>query len=337
MFKSILLRWPTGLLLASLLCGLSWHVSAEDFESLRLNQLQLVGTHNSYHLQTEGTNGQSKAAFAGWDYSHAPLDDQLDRGVRSLALDLHYTGSEFEVFHLPKVDEGTSCRNLAEALQQVRTWSANHPRHIPLIVFFELKEEGTRFDPRLRKVDAQGLETLDDLITTTFSPTEMITPSDVQGDSKTLQEAIETHGWPALGEARGRVIFVLNEKGAVRSLYQKDRTESGCPMFVRSDPSRPDAAFVVVGNPKIEVIRKLLDKGYLVRTRSDSGLKEGRAGDTARRYKALEGGAHIITTDFPPGEEAPATGYVVQIPTGTAARVNPVSGPANLRGKGISE
>lgn len=334
MFRSI----SPGLLIACLLSVLSWHVSAEDFESLRLNQVQLVGTHNSYHLQADDAKGQSKAVFAGWDYSHAPLDVQLDRGVRSLAFDLHYTGSEFEVFHLPKVDEGTSCRNLAKALQQVRTWSENHPRHIPLIVFFELKEEGIRFDSRLKKVDAQGLETLDDLITTTFSPTEMITPSDVQGKSRTLRQAIETKGWPTLGEARGRVIFVLNEKGSVRKLYQQgDNSRSERPMFVRSDPSRPDAAFVVVGAPEIEAIRTLLDKGYLVRSRSDSGLKEGRAGDTTRRDVALNGGAHIITTDFPPGEEDPTTDYVVQIPTGTAARVNPIAGPANLRGQGIPE
>lgn len=330
--------WLSCLLIACLLSASSCHVLAQDFESLRLNQLQLVGTHNSYHQRPDSPRGQSKATLAEWDYSHAPLNVQLDRGVRSLALDLHYTGDDFEVFHLPKVDEGTSCTNLAEALQQVRNWSDNHPRHIPVVVFFEMKEEGTRFDSRLKVVDAPGFEKLDRLITTIFAPTEMITPSNVQGESPTLREAIETRGWPTLGESRGRVLFVLNEKGKIRNLYQQGTdTSPARPMFVRSDPSRSDAAFTVVGNPKIEAIRELLDSGYLVRARADSGLKEGRVGDTTRRENALQGGANIVTTDFPPGEADPKTGYVVQIPTVTAARVNPISGPATLQGKAVPE
>ncbi len=330
--------WISCLLIACLLSASPWHVFAEEFESLRLNQLQMVGTHNSYHQRQESPQGHSKAILAEWNYSHAPLEVQLDRGVRSLALDLHYTGDDFEVFHLPKVDEGTSCRNLAEALQQVRNWSAKHPRHVPLVVFLEIKEEGTRFDSRLKAVDTQGFEKLDRLITTIFAPAEMITPSNVQGELPTLREAIETRGWPTLAESRGRVIFVLNEKGKIRNLYQQDAEASPArPIFVRSDASRSDAAFTVVGNAKIEAIRELLDMGYVVRTRADSGLKEGRLGDTARRENAMQSGANIVTTDFPSGEADSKTGYVVQFPTGTAARVNPVSGPANLRGKAIPE
>ena len=56
--------------------------------SLRLNQIQVIGTHNSYHLRPPA--GMLKAAIAhrkdakDWDYSRQPLDQQLDHGCAQL-------------------------------------------------------------------------------------------------------------------------------------------------------------------------------------------------------------------------------------------------------------
>ena len=72
---------------------------------LRINQLQALGTQNSYHLRPPG-----EAVAPEWDYAHAPLDRQLDEGVRQLELDVHYApDGRFHVFNLPHRDENTTC------------------------------------------------------------------------------------------------------------------------------------------------------------------------------------------------------------------------------------
>ena len=62
-------------------------------EDLRINQLQFVGSHNSYKLKMN-----SVVFVALWaldskiaqslDYSHIPIDAQLDLGIRKLELEL---------------------------------------------------------------------------------------------------------------------------------------------------------------------------------------------------------------------------------------------------------
>ena len=127
-------------------------------DELRINQLQTIGTHNSYHIRIPG---KSKREVPEWNYNHAPLDVQLDRGVRSFELDLHYKDGEFEVFHVPLLDEGTTCRKLSDALATVRKWSDAHPTHVPISFLFELKKEGPGLDRRIREVDAEGFDRLD--------------------------------------------------------------------------------------------------------------------------------------------------------------------------------
>lgn len=66
-----------------------------NHSEIRMNQIQVVGTHNSYHREINITT--ERAAFEEFHdneknlyYSHADLDLQLDQqSVRSLELDLH--------------------------------------------------------------------------------------------------------------------------------------------------------------------------------------------------------------------------------------------------------
>ncbi|HEV3137308.1 MAG TPA: Ca2+-dependent phosphoinositide-specific phospholipase C, partial [Pirellulales bacterium] len=98
--------------MATLACGRGNFLAADGLESvedLRINQLQFIGTHNSYHVRAPSKSGRE---VREWNYSHAPLDVQLDRGVRSFELDLHDRDGVFEVFHVPILDEGTTCRKL---------------------------------------------------------------------------------------------------------------------------------------------------------------------------------------------------------------------------------
>ena len=327
-----------GLLSMLPLVGGGGHARADErtaaVDALRLHQVQVIGTHNSYHVRKQPANGRA----GDWNYSHAPLDVQLDRGVRSLELDLHWKNGEFEVFHVPLVDEGTTCRSLADALATVRKWSDAHPRHVPISFLFELKKEGPGLDKRIKEVDSAGLDQLDNLLKEAFPPARRIAPDDVRAGAATLRAAVEQHGWPKLSDVRGKVFFILHDNGAKRELYVRDHPSlSGRAMFVRSDPERDDAAALVLDNPRDDEIGRLAKAGYLIRTRADADLRAPLAANNARRDAALASGAHILSTDFPHGEPQAETGYVVEFSADAPARVNPVNAPPELAGQLVGE
>jgi hypothetical protein len=319
-------------------CSLSALARAADstaFDDVRLNQLQYIGTHNSYHIRDAA---KSKRGVAEWNYSHAPLDVQLDRGVRSFELDLHYRNGEFEVFHVPLLDEGTTCRRLADALATVRRWSEAHPRHVPISFLFELKKEGPRLDRRIKHVDAAGFDRLDKVLREGIPAEQRLEPDQVRGKAATLRAAIESTGWPTLAASRGKVFFILHHDGDKRDLYTHDHASfRGRVMFVRSDPQRDDAATLVLDNPRDAEIPQLARAGFFIRTRADAGLNAASPGQPARRDAALASGAHILSTDFPAGEPQAEHGYVVEFPDAAGARVNPVNGPEALRGHIVPE
>ncbi len=326
-------RWFLTLLVV--LAAPSLVSAKEPATDLRMNQLQVIGTHNSYHVREKPVKS---GRASEWNYSHPPLDVQLDRGVRSFELDLHWRGGEFFVFHVPILDEGTTCRTLVDALATVRTWSAAHPNHVPISFLFELKKEGPGLDKRIKHVNAAGFDQLDEVLRAGFAAGQIITPDVVRGESQTLRDAVTTHGWPALDASRGKVLFILHDDGQQREVYSQDHpSQRGRVMFVRSDPSRDDAATLVLDNPNDPNIPRLAKAGYFIRTRADSGLRTASPSQPARRYAALASGAHILSTDFPPGQPDPATDYVVEFENHAPARVSPVNGPEDTRGKTFEE
>ena len=62
-------------------------------DALRINQIQVIGTHNSYHMgfapsATRLMQSEAPQALAAIDYSHPALTRQLDDGVRQIELDV---------------------------------------------------------------------------------------------------------------------------------------------------------------------------------------------------------------------------------------------------------
>ncbi|HEV8067173.1 MAG TPA: Ca2+-dependent phosphoinositide-specific phospholipase C [Planctomycetaceae bacterium] len=302
-----------------------------DVEQVRINQLQFIGTHNSYHVRDPAKPNKN---FPDWNYSHAPLDVELERGVRSFELDLQYRKGEFQVFHVATLDEGSTCRTLKEGLETVRKWSDAHPRHLPISFLFELKQEGPRFDSTITIPDRAALDQLDGVLRSVFPPERTITPDDVRGSAATLREAVQKSGWPTLAAARGKVFYILHDEKIERELYTRDHPSlRGRVMFVRSDESREDAAALVMDNPRDKDIPRLVKAGYFIRTRADSGLRTKGPRPLARRDAAFASGAQIVSTDFPSGEAQNATGFVVEFEHAAPARINPINGPEGLRGQ----
>jgi hypothetical protein len=231
--------------------------------------------------------------------------------------------------HVPQYDTGTTCPTFVEGLRTVRAWSEQHPGHVPVIILVELKDEPIeQVTVPILPFDKAALAQLDDEIRSVFDADQLLEPDDVRGDAVTLSGAIRTKGWPSLDEARGEVMLVLHARGLHAELYTGGQPSlEGRAMFLESQEGKPYASVFIRNDPYDESIPKLVEEGYIVRTRADAGLKEAASNDTRRRDRALASGAHIISTDFPPGEPHSGTGYAVGLPGDAAARVNPVNGP----------
>ncbi len=289
----------------------------------RLDDVALLGTHNSYHLRParEVTPGEPA------DYAHAPLDVQLEeQGVRSVELDA-FNAPTFPVFHSLIVDTESTCPTLESCLATIGSWSRANPDHEPIVVFFEPKVLPTNDNPAAQAAidaaaaeqgitawDSAGLERVDALLRDTFGK-RLITPDDVRGDHRTLRAAVRSgEGWPTLARARGKVLVTLIGDPAIRDLY-KEGTPSleGRAMFVDSHRSEPSAAVISADVPEPERFADLVRQHFLVKTRADANGVEARANDRTRAEAALASGAQIVVTDYPVPD--PTIGpYAVTLP-----------------------
>jgi hypothetical protein len=226
---------------------------------VRLNQIQVIGSHNSYHVAPApqvmtliAAAGASQAQAL--DYTHPPLAEQFStRSVRQIELDIYQDpkGDRFvspaarkmlalrgtdpgpdpnagdvlrrpgmKVLHVPDWDYRSTAPTFVEALKQVRHWSKGHPDHVPIMILLELKVDSAAVEiPRPPQFDRKALELLEGEILSVFPREEIITPEQVRGACATLAEAIRKRGWPTLDSVRGRVIFALDNEDRVRDRY----------------------------------------------------------------------------------------------------------------------
>lgn len=248
-----------GFSLAAIVPFAAVALSAARAGEPRLNQIQVIGTHNSYHLAPDpavraliATAGRRQAEAL--DYSHRPLAEQFSQlGIRQIELDL-YADPEGKLFaqpaartmlrglgkdpgpdpdpdgrlkkpgmkvlHVPDVDFRTTVPTLVEALKQVRTWSEAHRRHVPILILLELKSDRFPGLPaRPIPFTRRELDQLDEEILSVFPRESILTPDRVRGRFDTLRDAIKTDGWPTLESVRGLVMFALDNEGSVRDMY----------------------------------------------------------------------------------------------------------------------
>lgn len=216
-----------------------------------MNELQVIGTHNSYKreiseleqakydelIQTPGDYDKFLA------YNHASLPNQFARqDVRGLELDLFPdpTGGLYaqpfvrtqlglgpladpawakpgiKTFHIADFDYATTCVALVTCLGQIKSWSDGNPRHVPLLIMLELKGSDRR------AVEAGGvaappweigaLEGLDEEIRSVFGDDDLVTPDDVRRPGLSLEQSVLQKGWPTLSDSRGKVAFLLDNE-----------------------------------------------------------------------------------------------------------------------------
>jgi hypothetical protein len=337
-------------------------------KNLHLNDIVTVGTHNSYKMAIPGKimsliRFGSKKAARELDYSHLPLAQQLDDGARAIEIDVVYdpqgglydhpagagmTGEDlsaefkatmakpgFKVLHVQDIDFHSVCLTFVACLTELKTWSAAHPDHVPILVTLNAKDDEIAMPGSVTplKFDTAAFDALDAEILSVFSRDELVTPDQVQGNAPTLRDAVLTKGWPTLGETRGKFLFALDEEGAKIAAYIAGRKSlEGRVMFVNAPEDSPAAAYLTL-NETTDIPRITDDvrSGFLVRTRADADTLEARANDTSRRDKALASGAQYVSTDYmhPDLRFSP---YQARMPDGVIAACNPVRAAGKCAG-----
>ncbi|MGZ0148904.1 phosphatidylinositol-specific phospholipase C1-like protein [Kribbella sp. WER1] len=369
--KTVVAGLASAALAASGVAGTAYTRHGSPGDDLRLNQLQVVGSHNSYHRELspaeQKVQQQQNAGSVDLWYSHAPITQQLeDQNVRALEFDLYpdpqgglytyplirkLTGQGpltdpamakpgIKVMHIPDFDYNTNCDTFVGCLQQVKTWSDAHPNHVPIAINLELKQSdpavvaagGVKAPPW----DAGNLDSVDTEIRSVFSENQILTPDDVRKPGLTLEQSVLTKGWPKLNSVRGQVMFYFDNggPGEIRDTYTAGKPNlEGRAVFTRGPEGAPDAAVTEVNDPRganQAEIQRLVQKGYLVRTRSDEPMATIRDKDYTRLGIALASGAQWVTTDFPVAGMAARydSDYVAKLPGHTPVRCNPVTAAA---------
>jgi len=340
-------------------------LAADTDADIRINQIQVIGTHNSYHAGlTPGVakllQATNPKAFDGLDYQHAPLSAQLDHGIRQVELDIYadakggrfahpfgatlndggagafdkegvFLKPGFKVMHVQDIDYISNCQPFIGCLKEIRAWSKAHPNHVPIFILVETKtQDPIKAVPGMvdyERFTAPVLDALDSEIRSVFSDREMVTPDQVRGHFATMPQAVAHAGWPTLKSARGKVVFLLDQQNITATYVAGHPALKGRVLFTNAKAGAPDAAFVEENEGSPELIADLVSQGYLVRTRSDADTKEGRSGDTTQREKALRSGAQLVSTDYPWYEPSRWTGYSVSLSGRVSVRCNPVNAP----------
>jgi hypothetical protein len=339
--------------------------------NLHLNDILVVGTHNSYKQAIDPKimaliAGKSAQLADTLDYSHIPLDQQLDGGARALELDVVYdpkgglfarplgpalTGVPlpagytdtmakpgFKVMHAQDFDFVSSCITFVSCLQVIKTWSQVHPDHVPILITLNAKDDSpVPQGAQALKFDTAAFDALDAEIASVFSPSDLVTPDQVQGNYPTLREAVLEHGWPTLGQSRGKFLFAVDEDEPKISFYRGGRKSlEGRMMFVNAPEDSPVAAYLTLNEALTDTahITKDVKAGFLVRTRADADTAEARRNDTARREAALASGAQYVSTDYmePDARFGP---YQVRLPAGAVALCNPQRAPERCAGMAV--
>jgi len=355
----------------------------EQDKLLKLNQIQVLASHNSYRIRTTDTvlhflfDIQSLLPASlnpnDLDYDHLPIEAQMsDYGMRGLEIDVYndpqgglfatrkinsYVALPeasgipelneigFKVLHIKDVDYNTHFYTFKQGLQKLKNWSDAHPNHLPIFVNIETKTEAPGDNASLASLgflpalqyDVAAADAIDAEVKTIFGENleKILTPDKLRGSLSTLNEVVLQNKYPSLGECRNKIIFIM--EGDLVDYYQKNHPSlHGRAMFTYAEAGTPEAVFVIHNNPIEDqyLIEDLVKKGYIVRTRADSGTEQARTGDYTAMIAAFASGAQIISTDYYKADERAGqtgwTDYKVNFPNKELARKNPINA-ANVK------
>ena len=117
-----------------------------------------------------------------------------------------------------------------------------HPDHHPIFITLEPKDAPSK-NPELTVPELFTEKIFDEVDKTMREYSgndQIITPDIVRGKYPTLEDAVLHDNWPTLKQARGKFLFVLDDKDRKRRFI----------LFANADPGTPESAMMIRNNPK---------------------------------------------------------------------------------------
>ena len=350
------MKFLSSLLLISFLSFLK----NDEPDNLPINKIQVIGSHNSYKQAIDPAlfkvlEQKDSVSVSKIDYEHVSIIDQLDMGLLNLEIDIYadakggkYANPKglswavnqkefdtegrmkepgFKIFHMVDVDFRSHYLTFTDCLQALKKWSEAHPDHLPVFITMEAKDDASKNQDLTvpEKFTAKTFEEVDKTLLDNLGKENLITPDMVRGKYRTLEEAVMKNNWPTVRQAKGKFVFILDDKGSKRDLYIAGHPSlNGRVLFANADPGTPEAAILFRNDSKLPEIKELVKKGYIVRTRADADTQQARNNDNSNFTAACNSGAQIITTDYYLKSTHFKSDYVVNFEGKTFFRVNPV-------------
>lgn len=261
-------------------------------DGLRLNQIQAVGTHNSYKLEIDPPlmaliKERNANTALTLDYFHRSIAEQLDAGARQVEIDplddpeggafadplgvrlLAQRGVTIappdraalakpgiKVLHASDIDFRSSCPTFVDCLGQVKTWSDANRAHTPILIMINPKHTPISWEGAtpVRPFGKDAFNRIEAEILSVFPRERIVTPDEVRGGHATLREGVLAGGWPTLAASRGKVIFVIDDAPARWAAYTEGHPSlRGRVAFVGASASfEAPEAAVLVMNEPIE-------------------------------------------------------------------------------------
>lgn len=286
-------------------------------EDVRINEIAVMGTHNSYQLLATAPNRMFSAVldFITFgkkghkrNFEMDTLTEQLERGVRNLELDIETIDNDgsisFTVMHKPITDNVSSAYNFEKCLEEIALWSDNNPGHIPVYLLIEPKADVPEIN-NMKNFTADYALEFDKVLRKVLGD-RLITPEAVKGDFESLKEMRLSDQWPTLSQAAGKIIAILHPCDATQGYIDADPTitaQAMFPVLTIGDADKSYTAFIIENDPSNAVNNKktVEEKNLMVRSRADSYPNY-----SDERYAQADiCGSHIITTDYPPRSVRP--------------------------------
>eukprot|EP00271_Cylindrocystis_brebissonii_P004725 TRINITY_DN16555_c0_g1_i1.p1 TRINITY_DN16555_c0_g1~~TRINITY_DN16555_c0_g1_i1.p1 ORF type:complete len:453 (-),score=36.33 TRINITY_DN16555_c0_g1_i1:73-1431(-) len=318
-----------------------WELSGYGVGQLRVNNLQMIGTHNSYHAQVDEETLAMAATYipyrsVSWAMSHRPLPEQLAAGIRFFEIDVYDdpppggrfynrainkllgrpTGSNlpellhmgYKVLHVQDTDFNSTCNTLLSCLRLIKDFSEEHPRHFPIGVRIEVRHLKYEWPPEAvvpANVTLKSLMSLEDEVKGVFHLDNLILPREVIRPSTSNRLFAAKYTWPKLRDSAGKVFFFLTSRLPIEVYALRSLNDrvffSAYAPEGASDPRIAEHSSFNVVWPET-FLPKLVQENAFVFSKADGNTEEARTEDFSRLKRAVENGANVIMTDYPESE-----------------------------------
>lgn len=274
--------------------------SDESLDDIPYNQTKFIASHNSYRKRGSLIGklfvglGDSFDEAKALNYSYDTITNQLQNGIFSFELDVRLRKNNFEITHVPLVDNSSTAVNFEKALLEYKYFLEHEENSFPILVILEIKDDYMFLDPFLKQIGSEELLKLENKIEETLGD-YLYKPSDMVLNYDSLKARVDDIGWPKISELKGKIMFVLHA-GSFANTYSdlKDNKDQSLFTATYKNQLNDKSVFIIHNSLDVETINELVLNNYMVRTRVGDTLSYTKEDEE----KALLSNAQIITSDF---------------------------------------